>query len=330
MTAFASIIQAYFTAHLTRQRAATTATIHTYADTWRLFLSYLANVLGTPAHQLDFDDIGPEHVTAFLDHLENERQNSISTRNLRLAGIKGLYTFWAAQAPTRLNTTARILAIPPKKKHRPDITYLTSPEIQALLDAIPEHTWTGRRDRALFTLATQTGLRVSELTRLTSDSLTLTKNASYIHCTGKGRKDRTTPLTQTVANVMRTYIRERQTRAGTALFPNPNGSQLSRDAIALRLTIHLNTAQETCPTLVGKHVTIHTLRHTAAMRFLHAGIDTTVIALWLGHESTQTTHIYLHADHQLKQQALDKTRQPDTPTGKYKPGDTLLTWLESL
>lgn len=180
MTALAPILQEYFTAHLVRQRAATTATIRTYADTWKLFLHYLTGIIDKPAYLIDLDDIEPDHITAFLNYLEDQRHNSVSTRNLRLAGIKGVLAFWAARAPEHLDTIARIQAIPVKKHPRPDIAYLTDVELQALLDAIPTLTWTGRRDRAMFALAAQTGLRISELANLTTTSLTMSDKASYV------------------------------------------------------------------------------------------------------------------------------------------------------
>lgn len=330
MTALAPILQEYFTAHLVRQRAATRATIRTYADTWKLFLRYLSAVIDKPAYLIDLDDIEPDHVTAFLDYLEDQRHNSVSTRNLRLAGIKGVFAFWAVKAPERLDTIARIQATPVKRHPRPDIAYLTDVELQALLDAIPTLTWTGRRDRAMFAFAAQTGLRISELANLTTTSLTMSDKANYVFCIGKGRKERTTPLTRSMAAVMKTFTAERQTRTGIALFPNPGGNRLSPDAIAQRLALHIRAAETACPSLSEKHITVHTLRHTAAMRFLHAGIDTSVIALWLGHESTATTSVYLHADQLIKQRALERTRQPDIPSGSFQPDDQLLTWLESL
>ncbi|BAH55488.1 tyrosine-type recombinase/integrase [Rhodococcus opacus] len=209
------------------------------------------------------------------------------------------------------------------------MSYLTATQVKALLDGIDTTTWTGRRDQAMFTLAAHTGLRVSELISLTVDSVHL-GTAAHVACTGKGRKHRATPLTTATAALLKTYLHERHTHPGHALFPNPRGEPLSVDAIGQRLRTHVRRAARACPELAGTHVTVHTLRHTAAMRFLAAGIDTAVIALWLGHESTATTSIYLHADMDIKRRALERTRQPDVVAGDYTPPDSLLAWLQGL
>ncbi|MDN5769121.1 MAG: site-specific integrase [Humibacillus sp.] len=329
MAALAPVLQEYFTAYLRTQRAMSGATIHTYRDTWKLFLGFLSQTLHAPAYQLQITDIDAACVLSFLDHLETQRGNSTSTRNLRLAAIKSLMAFYATKAPEQLHTIAQIHAIPVKKKNRPQPTFLTSAQTQALLGAISTSTWTGRRDRAMFTLAAQTGLRLSEITGLTPSSLHLGQGA-YLACTGKGRKSRTTPLTAATSAVLATYLQERKSRPGEALFPNPQGRALSPDAVQQRLSTHLARAVTSCPELAMKHITVHTLRHTAAMRFLEAGIDTAVIALWLGHESIATTGIYLHADLNIKRAALERTRQPDTPAGDYHPDDPLLSWLQAL
>lgn len=329
MAALAPVVQEYFTAYLMTQRAMSGATIRTYRDTWKLFLGFLSRTVHVPAHQLRITDIDAACVLAFLDHLEAQRSNSVATRNLRLAAIKSLMAFYATKAPERLDTIAQIHAIPVKKKPTPQPTFLTSAQTQALLGAISTSTWTGRRDRAMFTLAVQTGLRLSEITGLTPSSLHLGDGA-HVACTGKGRKFRTTPLTAATTAVLATYLQERESRPGEALFPNPQGRTLSPDAVQQRLSTHVDRAVASCPDLAGKHITVHTLRHTAAMRFLEAGIDTAVIALWLGHESIATTGIYLHADLNIKRTALERTRQPETPAGDYQPDDPLLAWLQAL
>lgn len=325
----APVLQEYFIAYLVTQRAMSDATIRAYRDTWRLFLRYLAQNRHVPAHQLAVTDIDAATVLAFLDHLETERGNSAATRNLRLAAIKSVMAFDATKAPEHLNTAARIHAIPVKKRPKPQLAFLTGVEAQALLDAIRTDTWTGRRDRAMFTLAVQTGLRLSEITGLRIASLHLGA-APHVTCTGKGRKRRTTPLTTATTNVLSGYLHERNGRPGDALFPNPQGQALSSDAVQQRLSVHVARAVPDCPELAGKSIAVHTLRHTAAMRFLEAGVDAAVIALWLGHESIATTSMYLHADLNIKRAALERTRQPDTPTGDYQPDDPLLAWLQSL
>jgi integrase/recombinase XerD len=329
MSPLAPILQEYFTAYLVTQRAMSQATIRAYRDTWRLLLTFLSGIVQVPAHQLQLTDLDPAHVVAFLEHLEQERGNSAATRNLRLAAIKSVMAFHANRAPERLDTIARINAIPVKKHPKPQMTFLTGAEAQALLDAVPTSTWTNRRDRAMLTLAIQTGLRLSEITSLQIASVHLGA-APHVACTGKGRKNRTTPLTSATTTALESYLHERVARPGQALFPGPHGHALSADAVQQRLALHVTRATTSCPGLAGKHVTVHTLRHTAAMRFLEAGIDTAVIALWLGHEPIATTSIYLHADMNLKRAALDRTRQPDTPAGDYQPDDPLITWLQSL
>jgi integrase/recombinase XerD len=329
MSSLAPILQEYFTAYAVNQRAMSGATIRAYRDTWKLLLMFLSDEVHVPAHRLQLAHATPANVAAFLEHLEQERGNAVATRNLRLAAIKSVLAFHAGRSPDHLDTIARINAIPVKKSPKPQMTFLTSLEAQALLDAIVTSTWTGRRDRAMFTLAIQTGLRLSEITSLQAANLHLGA-AAHVACAGKGRKNRTTPLTGATATVLESYLHERAARPGQALFPGPRGDALSADAVQHRLALHIRRAAASSPGLAGKHVTVHTLRHTAAMRFLEAGVDSAVIALWLGHESITTTSIYLHADMNLKRAALDRTRQPDSPAGDYRPGDPLIAWLQSL
>ncbi len=325
----APILQEYFTSYLVTQRAMSGATIRTYRDTWKLFLGFLSLSADAPVFQLEVTDIDAASVLAFLDHLETQRGNSAATRNLRLAAIKSVMAFYATKDPARLDTVAQIHAIPVKKKPKPQPTFLTGQQTQALLESISTDTWTGRRDRAMFTLAAQTGLRLSEITGLRPSDLHLGAGP-HVACTGKGRKRRTTPLTAATTAVLATYLQERRDRPGDALFPNPQGRHLSPDAVQQRLSTYMDRAGSHCPELADKHVTVHTLRHTAAMRFLEAGIDTAIIALWLGHESISTTGIYLHADLNIKRTALERTRQPDTPAGDFHPDDPLLAWLKTL
>lgn len=325
----APILQRYFTSYALTQRALSPATIRTYRDCWALLLTFVAERTQLPPHALELAHIDHRCVTEFLDYLENDRGNSVTTRNLRLAAIKAVLTFDCATMPEHLDTIAAVQAIPVKKHPRPQLSYLTATQVQALLDAIDTTTWTGRRDQAMFTLTCHTGLRVSELISLTVDSVYL-GTAAHVACTGKGRKHRTTPLTAATATLLKTYLRERRTRPGLALFPNPRGEPLSVDAIGQRLRTHVNRAALACPELADTRITVHTLRHTAAMRFLAAGIDAAVIALWLGHESTATTSIYLHADMDIKRRALERTRQPNVVAGDYTPPDSLLAWLQGL
>jgi integrase/recombinase XerD len=329
MTALAPTLQAFFTDRLTRQRRASGHTIAAYRDTWRLLLGYASRQSGKPPSQLDLADLDAPLIGAFLDHLETGRGNSIRTRNARLAAIHSLFGYAALRHPEHAQTIARVLAIPAKRHDKALVTWLTEPELAALLAAPDRSTWTGRRDHAIILLAAQTGLRVSELTGLTTSDIHLGTGA-HVCCTGKGRKQRTTPLTTGTTAVLRTWLAERGGQPGQPLFPTRTGGRLSRDAVEHRIAKHTTTAAARCPSLRSKTITAHTLRHTAAMRLLHAGTDTSVIALWLGHEQAETTQIYLHADLTLKEQALARTKPPDVKPGRYRPPDKLLAFLEAL
>jgi len=329
MTALAPTLQAFFTDRLTRQRNASPHTIAGYRDTWRMLLTFTAARTGTPPSMLDLEDLDAALVAAFLDHLENDRRNSIRTRNTRLAAIHSLFRYAALIHPEHAQSISRVLAIPPKRFDRALVSYLTDDEVAAVLAACDQATWTGRRDHAMLLLAVQTGLRISELIGLSPADLHLGTGA-HVVCHGKGRKERTTPLTTSTRAVLRDWLAENLTDPNGPLFPSRHGRALSRDAIERRITQHAALAAQRCPSLNDKTVTAHVLRHTTAMRLLHAGIDTSVIALWLGHVSIETTQIYLHADMTLKERALARTRPPNSRRGRYQPPDTLLAWLERL
>jgi site-specific recombinase XerD len=329
MTALAPTLQAFFTSRLIRQRQASPNTIAAYRDTWRLLLGYCSARTGKQPSDLQITDLDAPLIAAFLDHLEQDRGNSPRTRNARLAAIHSLFGYAALQHPEHAELIARVLAIPPKRFDKALVTWLAEDELDALLAAPDKTTWAGRRDHALILLAAQTGLRISELTGLTRSDLRLGAGP-HVSCYGKGRKQRITPLTKTTVTVLRAWLTERHTQPGQPLFPNRTGGRLSPDAVERRLASHLATAAQHCPSLKTKNVTAHTLRHTAAMRLLHAGVDTSVIALWLGHEQADTTQIYLHADLTLKEKALARTTPPHTKPGRYKPPDQLLAFLEAL
>lgn len=327
MTLLAPIVQAFFTTRLAAQYGASGHTVAAYRDTWRLLLRYAADRTGTPPSALDLGQVDADVVGGFLDWLETVRGNTASTRNARLAAVHSLFGFASYQCPEHADTISRILAIPAKRAPRREITYLTAVETAALLDAPDQSTPAGRRDHALIQTAVTCGMRVAELTGLRTRDVHLGAGA-HVVCHGKGRKDRATPLDRQTARVLREPVTGAPPDA--FVFPSRTGGRLSHDAVATRLALHVAVAARSCPTLHGKHVTPHVLRHTAAMRLLHAGVDTTVIALWLGHESTETTQIYLHADMDIKQRALDRTAPTGTRTGRYKPDDTLLAFLQSL
>lgn len=329
MSLLAPTLQAFFSDRLISQRQASPHTIAAYRDTLRLLLAFASQATGRQPSQLDIDDLDAPLIGAFLDHLEHERNNGIRTRNARLAAIRSLFKYAALKHPEHAATIQRVLAIPSKRFERALVTFLTEPELDALLAAPDRGTWTGRRDHAMLLLGAQTGLRAAELTGLACGDIHLGVGA-HARCTGKGRKQRITPLTKQTVAVLRTWLNERAGEPSDRLFPTRTGRPLSRDAIEHRIAKHAATATTACPSLAAKNITPHVLRHTAAMRLLHASVDTSVIALWLGHEQIETTQIYLHADMKLKEQALARTTPPDTPPGRYRPPDALLTFLEAL
>ena len=329
MITLSTAIQAFFTDRLVRERNASPHTIASYRDTIRLLLCFAHQQTGKQPTKLTLDDLDAALIGAFLDHLEHARGCGARTRNLRLTAIRSLFRYCALRYPEHAALIERVLAIPPKRHQRALVTFLTEPELDALLDAPDRSTWTGRRDHALLLLAVQTGLRASELIALTPADLHLSTGAHVITL-GKGRKQRITPLTKETVAVLGTWITERAGTDTTPLFPTRTGRRLTRDALARRLTKYSAQATDRCPSLNEKNVTPHMLRHTAAMRLLHAGIDTTVIALWLGHEQVETTQVYLHADLAIKEQALAKTKPLDIPPGRYRPPDSLLAFLEGL
>jgi integrase/recombinase XerD len=329
MSLLAPTLQAFFTDRLIGQKRASAHTIAAYRDTIRLLLAFAAEHADKSPSDLDIEDLGAPLIGAFLDHLEHERANTIRTRNARLAAIRSLFRYAALGHPEHAATIQRVLAIPTKRHDQALITFLTDPELQALLAAPDQSTWIGRRDHALLLLATQTGLRASELIGLTCGDLRLGVGA-HVTCLGKGRKQRITPLTKQTVTAMRAWARERDGRPEEPLFTTSTGRPLTRDALERRLTKHAATAARACPSLAVKTITPHVLRHTAAMRLLHAGVDTTVIALWLGHEQIQTTRVYLHADLAIKQKALDRTTPPDVKPGRYQPTDRVLAFLDAL
>jgi integrase/recombinase XerD len=329
VTLLASSLQRYFTEYAHTQRDLSSNTISTYRDTWRLLIKHTTKNRTVPADAIDLDIIDVDLVTGFLDHLQAERGNSTTTRNARLTAIRAVMAYVLPDHPEHGDTIARVLAIPAKRRSTPPLQFLTAAETNALLAAPDPHTWTGRRDRALLTLAVQTGLRISELTSLTTGDVQCT-TAPHVTCTGKGRRYRATPVTPATVAVLTPYLAERATHPGPALFPGPHGEHLSRDALEHRLAKHIATAAANCSSLAGKHVTMHTLRHTAAMNLLQAGVDVAVIALWLGHQNTASTDPYLHADMTIKQTAIDRTRPPDVKPGTYTPTPGILTWLDTL
>ena len=312
MSTLAPTLEAFFTERLARQRRASPHTVAAYRDAFRLLLVFAEQATGRPPAGLRLEDLDAPLIGAFLDHLEAVRHNSIPTRNGRLAAIHSFFRFAALRHPEHANLIQRVLGIPPKRGERYVVTFLDVPEIDALLAAPDRTRWVGRRDHALLATAVQTGLRVSELTALTCQAVHLGTGA-HVRCQGKGRKERVTPLTVQTVAILKTWLAERRGEPTDPLFPGPTGRPLSRDAVALIVTRHTSAAATSCPSLKSKTVSPHALRHTCAMQLLHASVDTSVIALWLGHESVEPTQIYLHADLVLKEQAIARTTPPTPP-----------------
>ena len=329
MSPVAPTLQAFFTDRLIRQRQVSTRTIESYRDTLRLLLGYVQATTGKLPAELGWDDLGHEAISGFLDHLEAGRGNSARTRNLRLTAIRSLFRYAALQHPEHAALISRVLAIPAKRYDKQQISFLTATEADALAGAPDQERWEGRRDRALIVLALQTGLRVSEITSLSNRDITLGTGA-HVSCTGKGRKQRAVPLTKTTQAVLRAWMNERGGDPGDPLFPTRTGRRLSRNAVERRIAIHAAVAVANCPSLAGKKLHPHVLRHTCAMDLLRARVDTAVIALWLGHSDIRSTDAYVHADMTIKERALATTTPLTVPAGRYRPPDAILAFLENL
>ena len=329
MSSLAPTMQAFFTERMLAQRRASANTIASYRDAFRIMLVFAQCRTGKAPSKLQLEDLDATLIGAFLDHLEVERHNSVTTRNTRLAAVHSLFAYAALRHPEQAELIQRVLAIPNKRTDRQLVSFLTRAEIDALLAAPDRDTWIGRRDRVLLLVAVQTGLRVSELTALTCADVELGTGA-HVRCHGKGRKERITPLTSQAVGQLRAWLAERRGQPAEPLFPSRRGGALSRDAVELLVTRHVRTAVPHCPSLATKTVSPHVLRHSCAMQLLAAGVDTSVIALWLGHEGVETTQIYLHADLAIKERALDRTAPAGTRAGRYRPPDALLAFLESL
>jgi site-specific recombinase XerD len=329
MTLIAPTLQAFFTDRLGKQRQSSPRTIAAYRDTLTLLLGFVHQQTGKLPSQLDWDDLDATTISAFLNHLENERHTSTRTRNVRLTAIRSLFSYAALRHPEHALLIQRVLAIPPKRFDKRIVTFLSPVEVDALVAAPDQGRWEGRRDRVLMLLAIQTGLRVSELTGLNCNDVTLGTGAS-VRCEGKGRKQRAVPLTAHVAALLQVWLSERAGRPSDPLFPTRTGRRLSRDAVALRVATHAATAAEHCPSLLGKRIHPHVLRHSCAMQLLQAGVDTSVIALWLGHAGVRSTDAYVHADMSIKEKALALTTPAAARPGRYRPPDKVLAFLESL
>jgi integrase/recombinase XerD len=330
VSALAPTLQAWFADRLMGQKNASPNTISGYRDTFRLLLRFTQERTHKAPSELDMADLDAPLIAAFLEHLEKVRHNSPRTRNNRLAAVRSFFAYAALRHPEHAASIQRVLAIQPKRHQRNLVSYLTEDELGALLAACDGRTWTGRRDQAMFLLAARTGLRVSELVGLDNADLVLGRGA-HVHCVGKGRKERRTPLLSATLPVLRAWGAERGGAPGDPLFPTSTGRRLSRDAVEHRISLCVTRAAKTCPSLRRKTVTAHTLRHTLAMSLLEQGVDITIVALVLGHEQASTTYsIYVHADMRQKERALAKLPSAGKKPGRYRPPDNLLAFLEGL
>ncbi len=330
MTALAPLLEAFFLQRLGKQRQASPNTIAAYRDTFRLLLRFAEKKLGKKPSDLLLADLQAPMVSAFLDSLETQRNNSPRSRNARLSAIRAFFHYAASEAPEHSALIQRALAIPQKRFDRKTVEFLTQQETDALLAAPDTSSWIGRRDHALLLLAEQTGLRVSEITRLRRDDIETEGAGAHVRCIGKGRKERATPLRKETVTVLRAWLREQPGQPTDPLFPSQRGGFMSRDAVEKRVHQHTSKAAGCCPSLAKKRVSPHVLRHTRAVRMLEAGNDSAVIALWLGHESVETTHVYLAADLAAKERALAKTAPSLAAARRYRPPDRLLAFLNAL
>ena len=326
---FPALLQRFFTQRLMQQKRVSAHTIRSYRDTFRLLLHYARKRLRTSPDRVAFEKIDAPFISAFLSEIEKTRGVGARTRNLRLTAIRSFFRFAAYEMPTHGAQIQRVLAMPTKRFDRKLIDFLTRPEVDALLNAPDKSTRNGRRDHTLLLTTLQTGLRLSEVTGLTRRDVTMGTGA-HVEILGKGRKQRAIPLCKSVAAVLKAWLDETSAAQDGIVFPSARGGRLSADAMERLLKKHLATASEVCASLRKKHITFHCLRHTAAMDLLHAGVEQSVIALWLGHESIETTQVYLDADLALKEKILARTIPFDSKPGKFRPDDRLLTFLNQL
>lgn len=326
---FSPLCQSFFAKRLIAQRRASPHTVAAYAQTFRLLVRYAQQRLGTPPSKLSLAQLDAPFLTGFLDQLEGQRTNTARSRNARLAAMRSFYHYASLEAPEHSALIQRVLAIPYKRVSRPLVGYLTREEINAILAGVDQSTRLGRRNHMILLLAVQTGLRLSEITTLRRRDVALGTGA-HVRCEGKGRKERCTPLTKPVVAAVQAWMQELGGDDDQPLFPSSSGRRLSADAVQHLVRKHATAARASCASLKRKRVTPHVLRHTAAMELLQAGVDRAMIAIWLGHESLDTTQIYLDANLALKQAILAKTQPVASQPGKYKPDDQLLNFLKKL
>lgn len=330
MSSLAPLLEAFFTDRLHQQQNATANTVGAYRDTFRLLLSFAQCELHKAPCVLDLRDLDAPFIVRFLSHLELKRRNSVSTRNARLAAMHSFFKYVAMREPAHAALAQRVLAIPSKRTTKKVVSFLTRSEFEAILAAPDQSTSIGRRDFVLLMLAIQTGLRVSELISLRWQDVRLDRAGAHVRCHGKRRKERITPLTPQAVKALRSYLRDQKPTPSDPLFRSRRGGSMSRDAVERLIEKYRAEAATKCPTLAKRRVSPHVLRHTNAMMLLQSGVDRSVIALWLGHESIDTTEIYLHADMATKERAIAKTAPIGVRQARYRPTDNLLSFLAAL
>jgi integrase/recombinase XerD len=326
---FPALLESFFTERLIAQRRVSPHTIASYRDTFRLLLQFSQKRLRKPPSQLTLADLNAPLLGKFLDDLEAGRANGARSRNLRLTAIRSFFRYAALESPEHSGLIQRVLAIPNKRQPRPLVDFLTRPEFEAVLAVPNRNTWLGRRDHALLLTAVQTGLRLSEITGLRQSAVSL-RSGAHVRCYGKGRKERCTPLAKSTVGVLTGWIKEQGRDDAKILFPSIRGGSLSSDSVQHLVAKYVRAARTTCPSLSKKRVSPHVLRHTSAMELLQAGVDRSLIALWLGHESVETTQIYLDADLAMKEKVLAKTTPIKARRARYRPDDELLSFLKGL
>ena len=327
---FPALVQAYFGEYLTQQRALSPQTIAAYRDGFVLFLAFAEERLGMAPAAMTLADVTPDLITAFLDHLERQRHNSVRSRNARLAALRSFLKFAGHRDVTSLQVIERALGVPVKRFERPMFGYLTRDEMLAVIGESGD-SWLSQRDHALFMLMYNTGARVSEIIGIKVGDVVLDANAACVHLHGKGRKQRSVPLWRSTVKAIRAWLHVNpQFEVTSPLLPNRGGKRMTRSNVAKRLSLAVSAAAVQYPHLMQQRVSPHTIRHTTAMHMLQAGVDISVIALWLGHESPVTTHQYVEADLAMKERALAKLHEPDAKIQRYRAPDSLLNFLKTL
>ena len=327
---FPALVQAFFGEYLTQQRALSPQTIAAYRDGFVLFLGFAEERLGMAPAAITLADVTPDLIMAFLDHLERQRHNSVRSRNARLAALRSFIKFAGHRDVASLHVIERALGVPVKRFERPMFGYLTRDEVLAIIGE-PGDSWLNQRDHALFLLMYNTGARVSEIIGITVADAVLDPSAACVHLHGKGRKQRSVPLWRSTVKALRAWLHVNpQFEVTSPLLPNRDGKGMTRSNVAKRLSLAVSAAAVQYPHLMQQRVSPHTIRHTTAMHLLQAGVDISIIALWLGHESSVTTHQYVEADLAMKERALARLHEPDAKIQRYRAPDSLLNFLKTL